>query len=109
MSAHHQLIKNDPRWHAARRDCFDRDDWTCVDYPTTGCLGTEQLEADHIVPLSVVMADEATEHLAFDLDNLATRCKPCNGRKSDTQDNALVRGAWVNPKYAEQLAGVLGS
>lgn len=102
MSQHHQLIKNDPRWLAARQACFDRDDRTCVQ-----CGSTEQLEADHIVPLSVVLADEATAYLAYDLENLQTLCSPCNKRKADTIDGQLVRQPWISPKYRETLGVVV--
>lgn len=108
MSQHHQLIKNDPRWKEARQACFERDGWACVD-----CGTTEDLQADHDrVPLSVCLADPELEHLAYDVDNLATRCGPkangCNQRKGDQLDQAAtVRQLWVNAAYPE-VAAVLG-
>lgn len=87
MSRLHQLIKDDPRYLKARRDCFIRDGYRCVD-----CGSGDRLEADHIIPL-VAGGDP------FDLDNLATRCKPCNLRKGT--DVPMVRQRWVNPAYPE--------
>lgn len=106
MSQWHAQIKNDPRWHAARAACLDRDGHACVD-----CGTTEHLEADHLVPLSVVLADPDTEHLAFDLDNLATRCGPrangCNQRRGAALDQAgPVRQTWVHAGYPEVVAVV---
>lgn len=98
MSQHHELIKNKPEWKAARQACLERDAWTCVN-----CEATEGLEVDHIIPLSVVLADEATAYLATDLDNLQTLCGPCNKAKAAKQENVIVRQAWVNPSYAELI------
>lgn len=80
MSRHHDQIKNDPRWKAARSACLERDGYTCADCHRTAedlaHLGpAHQLQADHLVELW-----QAPE-LAFDLDNLLTRCGDCNRRK----------------------------
>lgn len=103
MSQHHQQIKNDPRWKEARQRCFERDDWTCVD-----CGTDADLQADHDrVPLSVCMSDPELEWLAFDVDNLATRCGPCNRAKSDRMESRVVRTAWINPAFPEVAAAVV--
>lgn len=91
MSKHHALIKNDPRWHAARAECFDRDGSACVE-----CGATERLEADHIVRISDDMA------LAFDVDNLQTLCRLCHNEKERRyEENKLIRVEWINPAYKE--------
>lgn len=102
MSDNHSHIKNDPRWKAARVECFERDDYTCV-----SCGSTENLEADHIVPLDVLFADGVTPDAidaAVDPDGLATRCKPCNGSKGARTDVVVVRNTWVNPRYMSTLS-----
>ena len=97
MSLWHEQIKNSPEWKAARLECLERDGYACVE-----CGATEDLEVDHIVPLSVVLADEETAYLATDLDNLQTLCKPCNGAKSAKFDGGrIVRVEWINPAYPE--------
>lgn len=98
MSQHHEAIKNKAAWHAARLACFERDGFACVD-----CGAEDDLEADHVIPLSAVLADPETEYLALDLDNLATRCKPCNGAKAAKHEGQVTRGEWINPAYPEVL------
>lgn len=88
MSAHAALPQVE--WQELRRLCFERDDYTCVE-----CGSTEELQADHIKPLSLY------PELGLDLDNLQTLCGPCNRRKSDTDDTTLDRLPWVNPRYAD--------
>lgn len=87
MSQHHALIKNDPRWKAARAECIERDGGACV-----SCGSTDQLDADHIVRLSEEPA------LAFELSNLQTLCRPCHIEKEKQYDE-LVRVTWINPAY----------
>ena len=105
MSRHHQLIKNDPRWKAARQACLERDDWTCVGYgDQLGCTGADgKLEADHVTRL------EDAPELAFDLDNLQTLCIPCHKQKErEYAESRLIRNAWVHSDYPElmQLFGI---
>lgn len=105
MSSHHDHIKNDPRWKAARVECFDRDDYRCVD-----CEAEDDLQADHIYPLALIFADGVTPEaidLAVDVDNLVTRCGPCNRAKSDTVDQGLTRPPYVNEKYPELIEIVM--
>lgn len=106
MSRHHDRIKNDPRWKAARVDCLDRDDHTCTCPGCvvcgTGCSSQDELEVDHIEPLSVVI-DTAPE-LAFALDNLRTLCRPCHTHRAAVTH---TRRLWVNPRWPELLAEVL--
>lgn len=100
MSKHHARIKNDPRWHAARAACLERDEHACT-WP--GCESTEQLEADHILEL----ADHP--ELAFDVDNLRTLCRPHHierGRQG-TGNGAMTRNQWVNDKYRQTLADIV--
>ena len=98
MTDNHDAIKNDPRWHAARADCLDRDDYTCQQ-----CGATEDLTVDHRVPLEVLFAHGITPdaiELALDLANLVCLCRPCNGRKSDRVDPSTVtRHTWISPYY----------
>ena len=102
MSQHHQLIKNDPRWKAARQEAFDRDGRECVD-----CGSTEDLQADHDpVPLWRCLADPELEPLAYDVDNLRTRCGPCNRKRGGNDGQELVRQLWISPKYPELLGVV---
>lgn len=88
MSAHDALPRVE--WQALRLACFERDDYTCVE-----CGATDDLQADHIRPLSLY------PELGLDLDNLQTLCSPCNKAKSDKDDDAVVRLAWLNPAYPE--------
>lgn len=91
MSQHHARIKNDPRWHAARRACFERDGFACV-----RCSSTEKLQADHIIRIS----DDAAG--AFDIDNLQTLCHSCHIEKEREYERIVqVRVEWVNPDYPE--------
>ena len=88
MSRHHESIKNDPRWHRARRDCIERDGHRCV-----RCGADDDLQADHITPLDAGGAP-------FDLDNLQTLCGPCNRIKSNRIETRLP---WFNPKWLAHL------
>lgn len=106
MSRHHQTIKNDPRWKAARLACLDRDGHTCRDCGATAedltdAPREDQLQADHIEELATA------PDLAFEVDNLATRCGPCN-RARHHAGPVAVRRHWTSPKYAQALttAGV---
>ncbi len=97
MSQHHAAIKNDPRWHAARAACLDRDDHACV-----WCGREENLEADHILEVST------HPDLAFEVENLRTLCRPCHtDRHRRAGGEALVRAEWINPRYADTLAAIL--
>lgn len=99
MSRHHAAIKNDPRWHAARAEVFDRDGYACVD-----CGTGEDLQADHVVELHL---DPDNLELALDPDNLVTRCGPCNRAKHHA-GTTQVRQPWVNPRYPE-VAALIGA
>ncbi len=91
MSQHHQAIKNDPRWHEAKRLCHERDGWACV-----RCGATDALQADHIVRL--VDAPE----LAFVVENLQTLCQTCHSEKEkEAPVTELKRVTWINPKYQD--------
>lgn len=107
MSKHHDRIKNDPRWKAARVEVLDRDGYACTcpgcEACGTGCASTEQLEIDHVVPLAEVI-DTAPE-LAFDPANLATLCRPCHQHKKTRDDE--TRNQWINPKWADVLNPIL--
>lgn len=93
MSRHHQVIKNDPRWKAARLACLERDGHQCV---IEGCEETEGLQVDHIEELAVVLS--TAPDLAFDLDNLQTLCRPHHDDKG-RQRLTLTRNTWINPRY----------
>ena len=96
MSRHHDAIKNDPRWKAAKLACKERDDYRCV-----RCDSTEDLSVDHILPLS-----EYPE-LAFELENLQTLCRDCHTDKNNEKMGELVRNTWINPNYKELLDSIL--
>ncbi len=104
MSRHHDRIKNDPRWKAARLDCLDRDGHACTcsgcDVCGTGCTSTDQLEVDHITDLAEVL-DTAPE-LAYELENLRVLCRPCHQQKDESA--ATSRNQWINPKWPELVA-----
>lgn len=42
------------------------------------CRRTSQLTTDHVIPV------EHRPDLAYEIENLITRCRPCNGRKGST-------------------------
>ena len=99
MSQHHQRIKNDPRWKAARLACLERDDFTCVDCGVTseeleGAPLEDQLQADHIEELALA------PELALELDNLATRCGQCNRKRHLMGNAGAKRLHWISPKYS---------
>ena len=85
-------IRDLPRaeWEALRVECFERDDYTCQ-----WCGSTEELQADHVRPIS------EWPELALDLANLQTLCGSCNRHKSDSPGEVIVRQAWLNPAYPE--------
>lgn len=95
MSRHHQQIRNDPRWKAARSACLDRDGHACVGYQQP-CGSVDRLQVDHVIELHV------RPDLAFDLDNLQTLCHDCHTLKGRDDDaGRLIRNTWLNPAYPE--------
>ncbi len=104
MSANHLAIKNDPRWHAARADCLDRDGYQCQE-----CGSEDDLTVDHRIPLDVLFAHGITPEAidqALDVDNLQTLCRPCNSRKGERIDpRSVTRHDWASPYYP-QLAWI---
>lgn len=100
MSQHHALIKNDPRWKAARAAVLERDGYACL-----VCGSEEDLEVDHIEPLAQVLA-AGDLALAFDPDNLQTLCRPCHTAKG-LETTTTVRNEWINPEYLETLRAIL--
>lgn len=105
MSQWHALIKNDPRWKAARADALDRDDHTCQVCGLTAAEALEPLQVDHVDDLARVM-QAGEEWLAFDLDNLVTLCRPCHTAKGNRTEQ-LHRAEWISPEYRETLAAIL--
>jgi Restriction endonuclease len=98
MSKHHERIKNDPRWKAARAECLERDDHACV-----WCGSEDQLEADHVLEVG------AYPELAFEVENLRTLCKTCHikrGREASA-GQGITRLEWVNERYRDVLASIL--
>lgn len=94
MSKHHDTIKNDRRYKDWRAAVLERDGYTCVK-----CGATERLQADHIVPLSVLVQRGAE---LFDVSNGQTLCQPCNVAKGDTIDpDSYTRHTWISPHYPE--------
>lgn len=66
-----QAVYRDRRFKRARAQAAARDGHACVD-----CGATEKLLGDHVLPI-----DGPDDPLAFDVENIATRCFPCSGRK----------------------------
>lgn len=89
MSANHELIKNDPRWKAARTACLEEAGHAC-EWP--GCTETEGLQVDHKVPLDQDLS------LAFEPENLWALCHPHHVEKA-RQNLTLTRNTWINPRY----------
>jgi len=101
VSQHHQQIKNDPRWHAARAACLDRDGHACVRCDRT---------ADDLAPRNPYATGLQVDHIIrisdggdpFDLENLQTLCEECHEEKEKEYDERIsVRVSWVNPRYPE--------
>lgn len=71
------LVYRSSRFKALRLVCFARDGWTCVDcgYIDETRTGAG-LVADHVLGF-----DGPDDPNAWDIDNLATRCPVCSGRK----------------------------
>jgi len=60
-------------WTYLRRQCLERDDWTCQN---PGCPSPhESLQVHHRVPRSVA------PELAYDLGNLVTLCSWCHSQE----------------------------
>jgi 5-methylcytosine-specific restriction endonuclease McrA len=96
VSRHHAAIKNDPRWHAVRAECLDRDGHACTSCGTAAEDLERPLEADHIVRLS----EDAS--LAFDLENLVKLCRPCHNEKERRyEETKLIRVEWISERYSE--------
>lgn len=87
MSRHHESIKNDPRYKAWQKEVVSVGacEW---------CGATEDLTADHIVPLA-----EGGD--PWSLDNGRCLCRPCNSRKGARREAPEVRVTWVNDAYPE--------
>jgi len=66
-----------PRWKRLKRRAHARDDWTCADCDYHDDTETgDELVADHDLPF-----DGPHDPLAWELENIVTRCLPCSGRK----------------------------
>lgn len=68
--------RNTARWQKLRAKCVAMMPW-CLD-----CGRTEQLEADHVVPVAVA------PELAYDILNLTTRCRTCNAKRGTNYTEA---------------------
>jgi 5-methylcytosine-specific restriction endonuclease McrA len=70
-------VYHSARFKRLRLVAFARDDWACVDcgYEDETRTGAGLL-ADHVLPF-----DGPDDPLAWELENLATRCSVCSGRK----------------------------
>ena len=62
-----QKKRNDPRYHAWRKEVFERDRFECQK-----CGNKGWLQAHHIIPISV------DESKIWDIDNGLTVCVPCH-------------------------------
>lgn len=60
-----------PEWRARAREAKERDGWKCNEHD---CGATENLQVDHIIPLSKGGSNE--------LDNLQALCHSCHEKKS---------------------------
>lgn len=61
-------------WNVIREEVFKRDNYTCQDCGTKA-KHIEDLECDHIIPISLGGAE-------FDKDNLQTLCSECHKKKT---------------------------
>ena len=64
-----------PLWKKLKRQAHERDDWTCVDCGHRDPTGLT-LVADHDMPF-----EGPDDPLAWERDNVSTRCLSCSGRK----------------------------
>ena len=92
MSLNHLLL-NARRWALVRRQVFQRDGWRCVD-----CGRAVRLECDHVRPLE--LGGEAWE-----LANLATRCRGCHIRKTRRENRRELTPAEL--RWRELVAATL--
>jgi hypothetical protein len=80
MAHPRRLVYDDPRWPRSRQATFDRDGHTCVDCGRhqTELGPNERLVADHVEGLEAILERDGDP---FDVDECATRCSTCSGRK----------------------------
>ena len=94
MSRYHQRLNVlGQRWQVLRRQVFERDGWRCVD-----CGRAGRLECDHVRPLE--LGGEAWE-----LANLATRCRGCHIRKTRRENRRELTPAEL--RWRELVAATL--
>lgn len=72
----HIASVNNGQWQRLSKSARRMQPW-CLD-----CRTTENLCADHIIPVSVA------PELAYSIDNLTVRCSRCNGRRGNTYTTA---------------------
>ena len=82
------------RWRRVRLEVLERDGWTCAH------CGRQADTVDHRIPLKNGGAP-------YDLDNLATLCRPCNSRKGDRLPAAAhpPAGTPVGAGFADGAGG----
>lgn len=68
LSRERTLFQNSDAWKAVRKQCFERDGYSCVQCGVEGGY----LEAHHIIHWS------RSVERRLDLSNLATLCRPCH-------------------------------
>jgi 5-methylcytosine-specific restriction protein A len=106
VSQYHRLIKNDPRWKAARAEALERDGYCCVDCGATTEDVGRPLEVNHIERLEDIW--ETTPELAFEVSNLETLC-PEHHAQRGRGGGGLVRLTWVNPEWLTELEPLVES
>ena len=84
-------VRGTRAWRELRQKVFTQQGRQCVE-----CGGTEKLEVDHIIPVTVEPS------LAMDITNLQVLCKPCNIAKSDNTERKRIN--WFNREW---LAGII--
>ena len=90
--------RNAARWQKLRAKCVAMMPW-CLD-----CGRTDQLEADHIVPVAIA------PELAYEILNTTTRCRRCNAKRGTTyteEEEKAVRTA-IAARKQRQLRIPLG-
>lgn len=82
------------RWQELAEVVKDRDGRACID-----CGSGEDLTIDHIIPVADLIAWDMADE-AWNIDNLVTRCRPCNSSKGAGLE---ARPQVVSPLFAEVL------
>jgi len=80
------------RWKAVAAEVKERDGYQCV-----VCGSTDDLTVDHNKPVSLFDEDDWHNELQYNMEQLATFCRPCNSRKGNR--TGPIRTTWLNPRF----------